>query len=124
MCFTESCWHRGRKIFEPPRFMHTLQAIEQLLSLLQDSQEEDKFDPSGTLAISIAKAGSHTSQVLLAGTLARLAQCPDEQFGEELHSFVIVGKRYHPMERDFAARFAVDRQEWLDVSNSVYKCRD
>ena len=97
--------------------MSTLTAINQLLSL--DTAE---LDPTKTLAISIASLGSQ-DQVHLAGTLSTLSQCSEEQFGKPLHSFVIVGKRFHPMERDFAKRFAVDQQEWAKVAEEVYGCK-
>lgn len=99
--------------------MSTLTAINQLLSLLDSSTE---LDPTKTLAISIASLGS-PNQVHLAGTLSTLSQCTEEDFGKPLHSFVIVGKRFHPMERDFAGRFAVDKEEWKRVAEDVYGCK-
>ncbi len=42
-------------------------------------------------------------------------------FGAPLHSLVIVGKRLHPLERDYGAQYAVPGSKWLQVANEVYK---
>ncbi|BGO96584.1 Diphthine methyl ester synthase [Rhodotorula toruloides] len=126
---------RGRKIYEPPRYMSVPTAISQLLSLLEDSSPSassdsppsfpsaDSLDPSTTLAISASRVGA-PSQKFVAGTLSELSELDEEAFGGPLHSFVIVGRRFHALERDFAGRWAVDREKWDDVSNTVYAVRD
>ncbi|GAA5862537.1 hypothetical protein JCM1840_004217 [Sporobolomyces johnsonii] len=128
---------RGRKIFEPPRFMSVPTAISQLLSLLPsdspsssdspDSATEtpspESLTPSSTLAISLSRVGD-PSQTFVSGTLAELSQLDEAAFGGPLHSFVIVGRRFHALERDFAGRWAVDRTEWDRVANEVYGVRD
>ncbi|BGO92809.1 hypothetical protein NBRC10512_007928 [Rhodotorula toruloides] len=126
---------RGRKIYEPPRYMSVPTAISQLLSLLEDSSPSassdsspslasaDSLDPSTTLAISASRVGA-PSQRFVAGTLAELSELDEEAFGGPLHSFVIVGRRFHALERDFAGRWAVDRERWNEVSNTVYAVRD
>jgi diphthine synthase len=88
-------------------------AIEQIISLLP-SEEAPSLDPKTTLAITISRVGSET-QKLIAGTLAELAALPEENFGSPLHSMVIVSKRLHPMERDFALQFAINRSSWLEA---------
>ncbi|GAA5981567.1 hypothetical protein JCM10908_004158 [Rhodotorula pacifica] len=138
---------RGRKIFEPPRYMSVPCAISQLLSLLEEEQptaaasaatpgsdsptasspstssDAAALDPATTLAISASRVGA-PSQRFVAGTLAELSQLDEEAFGGPLHSFVIVGRRFHALERDFAVRWAVDKQRWNEVSNTVYGVRD
>ncbi|GAA5969218.1 hypothetical protein JCM11641_007513 [Rhodosporidiobolus odoratus] len=121
---------RGRKIYEPPRYMSVPCAISQLLSLLPSSPSDssspssaDSLDPTTTLAISASRVGS-PSQKFVSGTLAELAELDEEAFGGPLHSFVIVGRTFHALERDFAARWAVDRENWVKVSNEVYGVRD
>ncbi|GAA5859618.1 hypothetical protein JCM8547_006165 [Rhodosporidiobolus lusitaniae] len=128
---------RGRKIFEPPRYMSVPCAISQLLSLLpssaSSSSEEtpssaaipsaDALDPTTTLAISCSRVGS-PSQKFVSGTLAELSELDEEAFGGPLHSFVIVGRTFHALERDFAKRWAVDRENWERVANEVYGVRD
>ncbi|GAA6059876.1 hypothetical protein JCM10212_007081 [Sporobolomyces blumeae] len=140
---------RGRKIFEPPRFMSVPTAISQLMSLLDEEREAaparpepssgidatsstvapppspcaESLDPSTTLAISLSRVGD-PSQTFVSGTLAEFATLDEDRFGGPLHSFVIVGRRFHALERDFAKRWAVDQNEWDRVSNEVYKVRD
>ena len=130
---------RGRKIFEPPRFMSVPTAIEQLLSLLPapaaPSESEPSaastapsppaasLDPTTTLAISLSRVGD-PSQTFVAGTLAELSLLGEEAFGGPLHSFVIVGRRFHALERDFARRWAVDPANWDRVAKQVYDVRD
>ncbi|GAA6006531.1 hypothetical protein JCM10207_004964 [Rhodosporidiobolus poonsookiae] len=139
---------RGRKIYEPPRYMSVPCAISQLLSLLPpagpapdlaslrssstsssspdtpaSSPAADSLDPHTTLAISASRVGS-PSQRFVSGTLAELAALDEDAFGGPLHSFVIVGRTFHALERDFAGRWAVDRERWDAVSNGVYGVRD
>lgn len=135
LALTEFVHRRGRKIYEPPRYMSVPTAISQLLSLLEDSSPSassdsspslasaDSLDPSTTLAISASRVGA-PSQRFVAGTLAELSELDEEAFGGPLHSFVIVGRRFHALERDFAGRWAVDRERWNEVSNTVYAVRD
>ncbi|GAA5854411.1 hypothetical protein JCM5353_006711 [Sporobolomyces roseus] len=120
---------RGRKIFEPPRFMSVPQAISQLLSLLSDSPSDDSpstpesLSPSSTLAVSLSRVGD-PSQKFVSGTLEELSKLGEEDFGGPLHSFVIVGGRFHSMEKDFAARWAVNKETWEEVSRKVYAVKD
>jgi diphthine methyl ester synthase len=108
-------------------------AVSQLLSLLglededhsSPSSNNDPFsliEPSRTLAISASRLGA-PDQKFIAGTLEQLAQLNDETFGPPLHSLVILGRgKLHPVERDFAAPWAVDRDVWEAVSRDVYGC--
>ena len=99
--------------------MSTSTAIEQLLSVLPD---DSTITPDTTLAISVSQLGS-PRQTILSGTLSDLARTDPSKFGGPLHSFVIVGKRLHPIERDFAARFAADKSAaWFEVANVNYAC--
>lgn len=45
-------------------------------------------------------------------------------FGEPLHSLVIVGKRLHPLERDYAANYACPGSKFVQVANDVYGCKE
>lgn len=79
--------------------------------------------PSETLAISLSRVGD-PSQKFVSGTLEELSRLGEEDFGGPLHSFVIVGRRFHALERDFAARWSVNPETWQRVSNDVYAVRD
>lgn len=107
-------------------------AISQLMSLLQESTPSsdesaipaaDALDPATTLAISLSRVGD-PSQKFVSGTLAEMSKLDEDAFGGPLHSFVIVGRRFHALERDFASRWAIDKDTWTKVSNSVYAVRD
>ncbi|KAJ7032749.1 tetrapyrrole methylase [Mycena alexandri] len=87
---------RGRKIYEPPRYMSIPLAVKQLVEI--------------------------ESMPNRCGTLSDLAQHPEESFGEPLHSLVIVGKRLHHLEVEYAEEFAVDRERWRTVASTVYGC--
>lgn len=77
--------------------------------------------PSQTLALSLSRIGTPTQRII-AGTLEELASLPEEEFGEPLHSVVIVGKRLHPMELEFAGRWCVGGENggWWKVGKEVY----
>jgi diphthine synthase len=107
-------------------------AVSQLMSLLEaeESTEEapssdspESLSPSSTLAISLSRVGD-PSQKFVSGTLKELSTLGEDDFGGPLHSFVIVGRRFHALERDFAARWSVNKETWEKVSNEVYKVRD
>lgn len=100
-------------------------AISQLLSLLPPSSDSSPhwLNPSTILAISLSRVGD-PSQTFVSGTLDELSHLGEEAFGGPLHSFVIVGKRFHALERDFAVRWAVDQGVWNKVAKEVYDVRD
>lgn len=93
---------RGRKIFEPPRYMTVAQCASQMLET-EEERKEGVYGPD-SLAIGTARVGS-SNQKLAAGTLEELSTL---DMGEPLHSLVLLGKRTHELERDFIRRFAVD----------------
>ncbi|ODN74746.1 diphthine synthase [Cryptococcus amylolentus CBS 6039] len=140
---------RGRLIYEPPRFMTPSQAFNQILYTESkrhpaprppsdkpapqksdsDSEDEDDFTdpyptllpPAETLAISLSRVGTAT-QKIISGTLTELAALPEEEFGGPLHSIVIVGKRLHPLELEYAGKFAIGGEQggWWKVGKEVY----
>ncbi|WVF65666.1 diphthine synthase [Kwoniella sp. CBS 6097] len=77
--------------------------------------------PDKTLAISLSRIGTPT-QKLISGTLTELAALDEEEFGGPLHSVVIVGKRLHPLELEYAGKFAVGGEDgdWWKVGKEVY----
>lgn len=112
-------------------------ALEQIISALETAKSpapsEDQSEPSPptatrvshladsqTLALSLSRVGT-PSQLIRAGTLASLAADPEDSFGPPLHSVVIVGKRVHPMEIQYAAQWAGDAEQWWDVAEKSYR---
>ncbi|TRY76849.1 hypothetical protein TCAL_06878 [Tigriopus californicus] len=88
---------KGRKIYDPPRFMTTQQAANQLIETVKRRKLESLPTPvdEKVQCIAVARIGSETQKMV--------TRCLDEmQFidmGPPLHSLVIVG-RLHPLEMD------------------------
>ncbi|KAJ7189555.1 tetrapyrrole methylase [Mycena pura] len=112
---------RGRKIYEPPRYMSIPLAVTQLLEI-EALRQAGTLSADTTLAIALSRVGGGDAERIVAGTLAELAAQPVDAFGDPLHSLVIVGKRLHHLEVEYAEPFAVDRDRWRTVASSVYGC--
>ena len=135
---------RGRLIYEPPRFMSPYTAFQQFLRTenerhpaLIEEDEDDKnanddgtpppehtptlCNPDTTLALSLSRIGTPTQRII-SGTITELAGLAEEEFGEPLHSVVIVGKRLHPLELEFAGQWAIGGEQggWWKVGKEVY----
>ncbi|KAH9912781.1 diphthine synthase isoform b [Epithele typhae] len=112
---------RGRKIYEPPRYMSITQAVSQLAEV-EASRGAGVLTPDRTLAIALSRVGGGSEERIVAGSLAELAAQPPETFGQPLHSLVIVGRRLHHLEVEYAEGFAVNKATWRDVASKVYGC--
>ncbi|KAF3395192.1 Diphthine methyl ester synthase [Talaromyces pinophilus] len=95
---------RGRKIYEPPRYMTVAQCASQMLET-EEEKQEGVYGPD-SLAIGAARVGA-PDQKLVAGTLKELTEV---DMGKPLHSLVLLGKRAHDLERDYIEQFAVDKE--------------
>jgi len=111
---------RGRKIYEPPRYMSIPLAVEQLL-YTESQRQQNILSAKETLAVGMSRVGS-AEQRIVAGTLEELSQAGDV-FGPPLHSLIIVGKRLHALEVEYAEEWAVDRDSWRQVAQHVYGCK-
>ncbi|KAI8924543.1 tetrapyrrole methylase [Entophlyctis helioformis] len=92
---------RGRKIYEPPRYMTVNQAVEQLLEI-EDKRGENVYSPN-TIAVGTARVGSD-DQCIISGTLQELLTA---DFGGPLHSLILAGNM-HFLEADILRTFAVN----------------
>lgn len=98
------------------------QAVSQLLEI-ESFRDQKVLSPTTTLAIALSKVGGNANeQCIVCGTLEELSQQPAEVFGEPLHSLVIVGKRLHHLEVDYAQKYAVNKEAWRRVANQEYGC--
>lgn len=98
------------------------QAVSQLLEI-ESLRQSGILSPEETLAIGLSRVGGDESQQkIVGGTLAELAAQPTDVFGEPLHSLVIVGKRLHHVEAEYAQQYAVNAMRWRDVARDVYMC--
>lgn len=93
---------RGRKIYEPPRFMTVAQCASQMLEI-EESRHENVYQPQ-SLAVGVARLGSK-DQEIVSGTLEQLSK---KDLGPPLHSLVLLGHRTHDLEKEFIRDFAID----------------
>ncbi|XP_072997182.1 probable diphthine methyl ester synthase isoform X2 [Typha latifolia] len=84
---------RGKKVYEPPRFMTINTAINQLLEV-QEMHGESVYN-ADSICVGIARLGSQ-DQMLVAGSMKKLL---DVDFGAPLHCLIIVGE-LHPVEEE------------------------
>ncbi|KAF5384509.1 hypothetical protein D9757_006498 [Collybiopsis confluens] len=112
---SDSFFFRGRKVYEPPRYMTVPQAVSQLLEI-ENMRREGVLDPDKTLAISMGRVGGFDQQRILAGPLCSLLRASPEDFGPPLHSLIIVGKRLHHLEVEYGELFAEDLGEAIAVA--------
>ncbi|KAI2620807.1 Diphthine synthase [Xylaria nigripes] len=107
---------RGRRIFEPPRYMTVGQCARQMLEVEED-KKEGVYGPD-SLAIGAARVGGRTEK-FVAGTLKQLCDV-DDLLGPPLHSLVLLGSRAHELERDYAGDFAIDKDVWDNMWSMQY----
>ncbi|KAI5285098.1 diphthine synthase [Ascosphaera aggregata] len=105
---------RGRRIFQPPRYMTVAQCAQQMLEI-EETRQEGVYGPN-SLAIGAARVGS-SQQTFVAGTLKELC---DADLGAPLHSVVLLGKRAHDLERDYIREFAVDKTTFDNAWSGNY----
>lgn len=104
---------RGRKVYQPPRYMTVAQCAGQMLEIEEERKEE--VYSSDSLAIGAARVGSR-EQRLACGTLRELSEA---DLGPPLHSLVLLGKRAHDLERDYIRAFAINTDSF-DASWKKY----
>lgn len=92
---------RGKKVYEPPRFMTIAQAVEQLL-VCEERAAAGVCTPD-SLAVGIARLGQE-DQVFAAGSMAQLK---DYDFGKHLHSLVIPAEDLHFHEQEVLNCFRI-----------------
>ncbi|KAJ5975595.1 Diphthine methyl ester synthase [Penicillium waksmanii] len=104
---------RGRRIFEPPRYMTVAQCAAQLVET-EETRQEGVYH-ADSLAVGAARVGA-PDQKIVVGTLEELAEV---EMGAPLHSLVLLGRRTHDLERDYIRQFAVD-EKTFDASYVKY----
>ena len=82
------------------------------------------LSPERTLAIALSRVGGDPGQDqrIVCGTLAELVAQDPGTYGQPLHSLVIVGRRLHHLEVEFAESYALNKVTWRKVAQSVYGC--
>ncbi|KAF8765121.1 diphthine methyl ester synthase-like [Argiope bruennichi] len=103
---------KGKKIYEPPRFMTVSCAAQQLLEIIEKKQsqgDERLAYTADTICVGLRKVGSD-DQKIIAAPLRRMATI---DLGEPLHSLIICGD-LHPVEKEMLEMF-VEEKGCLDV---------
>lgn len=97
---------RGKKLYEPPRFMTINTAIEQLLEIEQNCGDrgESAYNED-TNCVGLARLGSE-DQKIVAGTMRQLLAV---DFGAPLHCLVIAGTT-HPIEEEMLNMYKLKGQ--------------
>lgn len=91
---------RGRKIYEPPRYMTINQGIEQILAVESEKKGGAVCPDGNTMAVGLARVGSQNQKIVF-GPMNELLS---ENFGEPLHSLVIAGD-IHECEKDHVSLY-------------------
>ena len=93
---------RGRKIYEPARYMMVEQASRQLVQIIKDREVRGRPIPldCGHKVIALARIGTK-NQILKTSTLEQMMET---DIGGPLHSLIIVGET-HPLEDEYINMF-------------------
>ena len=102
---------RGRKIFEPPRYMSISTACEQLLEI--EEEEGSGICAPDALAVGLARVGAEDEKIV-AGTLEELRHV---DFGGPLHSLILVGKHIHELELEYLRGFIINEKTLESLGN-------
>ncbi|ELR48678.1 Diphthine synthase [Bos mutus] len=96
---------KGRKIYEPPRYMSVNQAAQQLLEIVQNQRirGEEPAVTEETLCVGLARVGAE-DQKIAAGTLQQMSTV---DLGGPLHSLIITGGSLHPLEMEMLSLFTI-----------------
>lgn len=111
---------RGRRIYEPPRYMTVGQCARQMLEVEADERKAGAYGPD-SLAIGAARVGGKTEK-FVAGTLRELCE-QDDVLGPPLHSLVLLGRRTHELEHDYVREFAVNKETWDRIWKADYQAQ-
>ncbi|XP_077983332.1 diphthine methyl ester synthase-like [Glandiceps talaboti] len=105
---------KGKKIYEPPRYMAVSQAVSQLLEIIgtkRSQGDQHLAYTEDTICVGVARVGSD-DQKIVAGTMKELVTV---DMGAPLHSLVIAG-HMHPLEMDMLSLFAVNKESFKQKS--------
>uniref|UniRef100_A0A7N0V314 diphthine methyl ester synthase n=1 Tax=Kalanchoe fedtschenkoi TaxID=63787 RepID=A0A7N0V314_KALFE len=94
---------RGKKQYEPPRYMSINTAIDQLVEI--EERKESSAYNKDTICVGLARLGSEDQKVV-AGPMGQLRNV---DFGEPLHCLVITGET-HPIEEEMLDFYKLQSQ--------------
>ena len=97
-------FNKGKKIYEPPRFMDIRTAVQQLIET--EEAKLEKAYGADTLCFGVARVGM-TGQKIVAG---RMKDFLEVDMGPPLHSFIICSD-LHPIEQELYEYFSIKKLE-------------
>lgn len=86
---------RGRKVYDPPRFMTVAQGLSQLLEI--ETNRKEGVATADTKVVGVARLG-RDDQKMACGTLSQVLEA---DIGGPLHSLVIPAEELHEMELEY-----------------------
>lgn len=92
---------RGRKVYEPPRFMTVAQALSQLTEI--EAYRKNGVAAADTTVIGVARLGRE-DQAIVCG---KCSQVMEADLGGPLHSLVIPAEELHDLEMEFLNFYGV-----------------
>ena len=108
---------RGRKIYEPPRYMTAAQCAGQMLET-EAERNAGAYGPE-SLAVAVARVGAQ-DQKITSGSLQELCKV---DMGPPLHSLILLGSRVHDLERDYIRDYAVDQLSFDSIWQRDYAAK-
>ena len=108
---------RGRRVYEPPRYMTVAQCATQMLET-EEARGEGVYG-TDSLAVGFARVGS-ADQGVAVGTLEQLCEV---DLGAPLHSLILLGRQTHDMEREFIREYAIDKGKFDEVWKRDYAAK-
>lgn len=101
---------KKKKEYQPPRFMSTQEAVDQLIQIIvkkrnAGANESDLAFNENSLCVGLARVGHDTQQIVVAS----FSEMKGIDLGAPLHSLVIPAKNLHPLETDYLKQFCVNK---------------
>ncbi len=97
---------RGKIVYDAPRYMTINEACEQLLYIEEKVRKEGILSRFDTRCVGMARVGQE-DQLIVSGSLNDILEV---DFGEPLHSLVIVGN-VHPLEDEMLKFYSYDNNK-------------
>ena len=94
---------RGRKVYEPARYMSLSQAASQLIET--EEHRKEGICEANKMAIGVSRLGAQDQQIVV----GNLSELTGVDLGNPLHSLVLIGHRVHELEVDFLRYYALNK---------------
>ncbi|XP_012537992.2 diphthine methyl ester synthase [Monomorium pharaonis] len=106
---------KKKKEYMPPRFMSVNEAASQLITILDNKIQDGHKDlvfTQQSLAVSLARVGCEDQHIVACS----LQDMMHVDLGLPLHCLVIPAEKLHPLELEFLMQFALDKNQFKDMT--------